>query len=201
MVTVNTFDSSSADTGVKAMLTWRNDAGDRLEQVRLNLSGTRVRAYGRIVAAATDDCEAYSASYELVTSDAGITRRLSVRLIRAGGESSLDISRDMDGRWMVQTPTSTVRSDFDGAETIDLALSPFFTGLPIRRLGIADGGRHDDLSVVTLHLPDCAIDSVPMSYEGLGDGRVRVNGPGGVVDVIVDEAGIVREYPGIAHLI
>ncbi|MBM7368300.1 putative glycolipid-binding domain-containing protein [Gordonia hydrophobica] len=198
---MNTFDASSVDTDVKAMLTWRNADGDRLEQVRLNTSGARVRAYGRIVAAATADCEAYSASYEFVTTDRGVTRRLSVRLLRAGGESSLDISRDMDGRWMVQTPTSTVRSDFDGAEVIDLALSPFFKGVPIRRFGIVDGAVRDDVTVVTLRLPDCEIDSVPMSYAGLGEGRVRITDPTGSVELTVDDAGVVRDYDGIAALL
>lgn len=198
---MNTFDGSSADADLKTMLTWRNADGDRLEQVRLNVSGARVRAYGRIVAAATDRNEAYSASYEFVTTEAGVTRRLSVRLLRADGESSLDISRDMDGRWMVQTPTSIVRSDFDGAEVIDLALSPFFTGVPIRRFGVADGGRRDDVPVVTLRLPDCEIDSLSLSYEGLGDGRVRVTGPDDSAEVTVDDAGIVTDYGGIASLI
>ncbi len=183
------------------MLTWRGAHGDRLEQVRLNLSGSRVRAYGRIVAAATDSCEAYSASYELVTNDSGVTRRLSVRLLRAGGDSSLDISRDMDGRWMVQTAASTVRSDFDGAEVIDLELSPFFKGLPVRRFGIAPGVRRDDVPVVTLRLPNCEIDSVPMSYAGLPDGRVQVTGPSGAAELSVNDSGIVVDYPGIASLI
>ncbi|EGD53360.1 putative glycolipid-binding domain-containing protein [Gordonia neofelifaecis] len=198
---MTSFDASPADPGVKAMLTWRGVDGDRLEQVRLNLSGSRVRAYGRIVAAATETTEAYSASYELVTNDSGVTRRLSVRLLRAGGESSIDISRDMDGRWMVQTSTSTVRSDFDGAEVIDLELSPFFKGLPVRRFGIAEGVRRDDIPVVTLRLPDCEIDSVPKSYVGLADGRVTVIGPNGSRELEVDDAGIVRDYGGIATLI
>lgn len=183
------------------MLTWRSVNDDRLEQVRLNLSGSRVRAYGRIVAAATDTCEAYSASYELVTNDAGVTRRLSVRVLRADGDSALDLSRDMDGRWMVQTPTSTVRSDFDGAETVDLELSPFFKGLPIRRFAITSGVTRADLPVVTLRLPDCEIDSVTKTYVGLDDGRVEVAGPKGTKILTVDEAGVVLDYSGIASLI
>ena len=198
---MNTFDGSSAETDVKTMLTWRDADGGRLEQVRLNVSGLRVRAYGRIVAAATADTEAYSASYEFVTTEGGVTRRLSVRLLRAGGESSLDISRDMDGRWMVQTPVSTVRSDFDGAEVVDLALSPFFKGLPIHRFGILDGGRRDDVPVVTLRLPDCEIDSVAMTYESLGDRNVRVTSPDGPADLVIGDAGIVRDYLGVASLI
>ena len=35
------------------MLTWRGEDTDRLEQVRLVVSGARLKAYGRIIAAAT----------------------------------------------------------------------------------------------------------------------------------------------------
>ncbi|MGB3301428.1 putative glycolipid-binding domain-containing protein [Gordonia sp. (in: high G+C Gram-positive bacteria)] len=198
---MTSFDASPTDAGVKAMLTWRSSDNSRLEQVRLNLNGSRVRAYGRIVAAATDDSAAYSASYELVTNDSGVTRRLSVRVLRADGDSALDLSRDMDGRWMVQTPTSTVRSDFDGAEVVDLELSPFFKGLPVRRFGITPGVRRTDLPVVTLRLPDCEIDSLTKSYVGLADGRVEVIGPKGSKFLTVNDAGVVSDYSGIASLI
>ncbi|WP_026919503.1 putative glycolipid-binding domain-containing protein [Gordonia shandongensis] len=197
---MTSFESSPADAGVKAMLTWRSPDGRRLEQVRLNVNGSRVRAYGRIVAAAADR-EAYSASYELVTTDSGVARRLSVRLLREPGESALDVSRDMDGRWMVQTPTSSVRSHFDGAETVSVEGSPFFASIPLRRFGIVAGGRRDDVPVVTLRLPECEIDAASMSYVGGGAGRVTVACAGRTDELVVDDDGIVLDYPGVAALL
>ena len=179
------------------MITWRSADGDRLEQVRLNTGGGRLRAYGRIIAAATDDTEAFSASYELVSNDIGVTRRLSVRLLRASGEAQLDVSRDMDGRWMVQTPQSTVHSDFGGAETIDVVHSPFFKTLPIRRYGLSGGGTADDLPVVSLHLPDCDIEPVRVSYTVDAD-RVSVASVRGTDEFVVDGDGLVVDYPGVA---
>ncbi|MDT5104679.1 MAG: uncharacterized protein QOI25_2192, partial [Mycobacterium sp.] len=40
-----------------------------MESVRVQLSGNRIKAYGRIVAAGTSSHPAFSASYDLVTDD------------------------------------------------------------------------------------------------------------------------------------
>lgn len=187
------------------MLTWRGADADRLEQVRLNLSGSRIRAYGRIISAATDEHEAYSVSYELVTNDSGITRRLSVRMLRASGESQLDISRDMDGRWMVQTPDSIVHSDFGGADTVDLWHSPFLKTLVIRRFGLFGGKSQVDIPVVELSLPSCSVDVIAKSYtfDGLGTdaGTASLSSPRGSWTLNLDDAGLVTAFPGVADQI
>ncbi|NED60911.1 putative glycolipid-binding domain-containing protein, partial [Streptomyces sp. SID10244] len=41
------------------MITWRGESSDRLEQVRLHVTGARIKAYGRIIAAASDEHEAF----------------------------------------------------------------------------------------------------------------------------------------------
>ena len=61
-----------------AILTWRAHDVPRMESVRVQLSGNRIKAYGQIIGAATDEHEAFSATYDLLTNDAGITRRLAV---------------------------------------------------------------------------------------------------------------------------
>lgn len=187
------------------MLTWRGSDADRLEQVRLNISGARIRAHGRIISAATPEHEAFSVSYELVTTDSGITRRLSVRLIKAGGESQLDISRDLDGRWMVQTPDSVVHSDFDGADTVDLWHSPFLKSLVIRRYGLLGGQERVDVPLVELSLPSCSVDRVEKSYDfaGLGPtgGSVAMTSARGAWDFTVDPNGLIIDFPGVAERI
>lgn len=187
------------------MHTWRAVYADSLEQVRMNISGGRIRAYGRIISAATDDHEAFSVSYELVTNDSGVTRRLSVRMLKASGESALDISRDMDGRWMVQTPDSIVRSDFAGADTVDLWHSPFLKSVVIRRHGLLGGEASVDVPVVELSLPEFGVDLIEKSYafDGVGraDGAVTMTSPRGSWDLTVDEFGLVTTFSGIADRI
>ncbi|UQE75298.1 putative glycolipid-binding domain-containing protein [Gordonia sp. PP30] len=197
--------SREPSNDVKTMLTWRGADAERIEQVRMNISDARIRAYGRIISAATDEHEAYSVSYELVTNDSGVTRRLSVRMLRASGETQLDISRDMDGRWMVQTPDSVVHSDFGGADTVDLWHSPFLKSLVIRRFGLLGGQSVVDIPVVELSLPGCSVDVIEKSYtfDGLGTaaGAATLTSARGTWDLRVDEAGLVTTFTGIAERI
>ncbi|MCK0439198.1 putative glycolipid-binding domain-containing protein [Gordonia alkaliphila] len=187
---------------VKAMHTWRAVYADSLEQVRMNINGRRIRAYGRIISAAADDHEAFSVSYEFVTNDNGSTRRLSVRMLKASGESALDISRDMDGRWMVQTPDSIVRSDFAGADTVDLWHSPFLKSAVIRRHGLLGGQAAIDVPVVELSLPEFSVDLIEKSYTfdrvGSAEGAVTMSSARGSWDMTVDEFGLITSFSGIA---
>ncbi|MFT4087357.1 MAG: putative glycolipid-binding domain-containing protein [Gordonia sp. (in: high G+C Gram-positive bacteria)] len=198
-------ETHGAASDVKTMLTWRSADADQMEQVRINLVGARMRAHGRIISAAVDDREAFSVSYELVTNDAGETRRLSVRLVKTSGESQLDISRDMDGRWMVQTADSIVHSDFGGADTVDLWHSPFLKTLVVRRHGLLGAKSAIEVPVVELSLPNCSVDLVEKSYtfSGLGsdDGAVTLSSARGEWDLTVDRYGLVTDFPKIASRI
>lgn len=180
------------------MVTWRGVGADRLEQVRLHVTGARIKAYGRIIAAATDDHEAFSASYELVTNDLGVTKRLSVHLLRAGGETQLGISRDGEHNWLVQTPDgTTTRSDFNGAEDVDLALSPMFNSLPIRRHRLYQGDAIVDVPVVYLYLPGGAVEAATLHYTAGAD-SIGVVSPVANSTITVDDNGFVVDYAGLA---
>lgn len=195
----------SSPSNIKAMLTWRGSDADRMEQVRLNISGARIRAYGRIISAATDEYEAYSVSYELVTTNTGATRRLSVRMLKESGEISLDLSRDLDDRWMVQTPDSVVHSDFGGADTVDLWHSPFLKTLVVRRHAMEEGRDGIDIPVVELSLPSCSVDLIEKSYNfsGIGaqGGAATLTSARGSWDLVVDEYGLITEFPEVAQRI
>ncbi len=192
-----TSSDTGADAGSKTMFTWRSPDGGRLEQVRLKTGGGRLRAYGRIIAAADADTEAYSASYELVTNDIGVTRRISVRVIRAGGEGQLDLSRDMDGKWMVQTGDSTVQSEFGGAEAVDVLGSPFFKTLPINRFKLIEGGSAESVPLVSLRLPTFNIEGARADYT-VADGRLTVTSDGQTSELTIDDEGVVLDYVGRA---
>lgn len=179
------------------MITWRGVDTDRLEQVRLNVQGARVKAYGRIIAAATPDHDAFSASYELITNDSGVTKRLSIHLVQAGGESQIGISRDEEDQWLVQAGGETLRSDFGGAQDVDLALSPMFNALPIRRLRLSASSEPVGVPVVYVYLPRAVVEPATLQYTPGPDG-IGVSSPVATSTLTVDDNGVVIDYPGLA---
>ena len=94
--------SDAKESAWPAILTWRAHDVPRMESVRVQLAGNRIKAYGRIVAAATESHPAFSASYDLVTDEAGATKRLSLTVTLAERERQLSIARDEENMWLVQ---------------------------------------------------------------------------------------------------
>ena len=146
--------SDATDSPWPAILTWRAQDGLRIESTRVNLSGNRIRAHGRIVAAAHPKHPAFSASYDLVTDEAGGTKRLSMTVTLAERERQLSIARDEENMWLVQDHTGqTHRSGYDGALDVDVIFSPFFNALPIRRTGLYQRSDSITCPVVYVRLP------------------------------------------------
>lgn len=190
---------ASESGGFKTVLTWRGIGEERLEQVRVTVTGKRIKAYGRIVAAATDKQEAFSASYDLITNDAGATKRLSLHLVRAGGDTQISITRDGQDAWLVQSARGVERSDFGGAQDVELALSPFFNTLPIRRLGLGEPGSGPaEVPVAYLYLPSGEVTPATLSYTPSAVGFDIVS-PVAQTTITVDENGFVVNYPGLAE--
>ena len=137
-----------------------------MESVRVQLSGNRIKAYGRIVAAATPSHPAFSASYDLVTDETGATKRLSLTVTLAERERQLSIARDEENMWLVQDHSGqTSRSAYDGALDVDVIFSPFFNALPIRRTGLyRQDGESVTLPVVYVRVPDLSVDVATISY-------------------------------------
>ena len=75
--------SAPSDPTWPAILTWRAHDVPRMESVRVQLNGNRIKAYGRVVAAATARHPAFSASYDLNTDEHGATKRLSLTVTLA----------------------------------------------------------------------------------------------------------------------
>lgn len=185
-----------------AVLTWRAHDVPRMESVRVQLSGKRVKAYGRVVAAATSVHPAFSASYDLVTDEHGATKRLSLTVTLAERERQLSIARDEENMWMVQEHSGqTSRSAFDGALDVDAVFSPFFNALPIRRLGILPGsGESVTMPVVYVRVPDLAVDVATISYVATADG-IKLSSPVADTTISVDADGFILDYPGLAERI
>jgi hypothetical protein len=170
-----------------------------MESVRVQVSGKRIKAYGRVVAAAAAGHPAFSASYDLVTDEAGATKRLSLTVTMAERERQLSIARDEENMWLVQEHSGqTSRSAYDGALDVDVVFSPFFNALPIRRTGVLPGsGKSVSLPIVYVRVPDLAVDVATIGYAATDTG-IKLNSPVADTSVTVDSDGFILDYPGLA---
>ena len=188
--------------GWDAMLTWRAPDISRMESVRVQVSGKRIRANGRIVAAATDTNPAFGAYYELQTDESGATTRFGLTVTLAERERQLAISRDEENMWMTTDHQGERRESYDGALDVDVVFSPFFNALPIRRLGIHEQAGSFSVPVVYVNVPDMAVTAATVSYtsEGRPDG-IKLRSPVADTVVSVDDEGFILDYPGLAERI
>ncbi len=172
-----------------------------MESVRVQLSGNRIKAYGRIVAAATPSHPAFSASYDLVTDETGATKRLSMTVTLAERERQLSIARDEENMWLVQQHTGeSSRAAYGGALDVDVVFSPFFNALPIRRTGLYERSESVVLPVVYVRLPELSVEEVTISYSSAPDG-IKLHSPVAETTVTVDSEGFILDYPGLAERI
>jgi hypothetical protein len=198
---VSAAQSEENESAWPAILTWRAHDVPRMESVRVQLSGNRIKAYGRIVAAAAGTHPAFSASYDLVTDERGATDRLSLTVTLAERERQLSIARDDENMWLVQNHTGqTTRAAYDGALDVDVVFSPFFNALPIRRTGLYQRTDSVALPVVYVSLPDLAVGPATISYSSAADG-IKLHSPAADTTVTVDSDGFILDYPGLAERI
>ena len=186
------------------MLTWRAFDARRMESVRVQLSGKRLKANGRIVTAATDSNPAFAAYYDLQTDDRGATRRLGMTVTSAERERQLAVARDEENMWMVTDHQGESRAAYDGALDIDVVFSPFFNALPIRRCDLM--ARADSITVPTIYvrLPEMTLSSAVVSYSSPAPGSaegIKVHSPVSKVTLTVDPNGFIVDYPGLAERI
>jgi hypothetical protein len=183
-----------------AILTWRSHDGTRIESARIHLSGNRIKAVGRIVAAQSETTPAFSASYDLVTDDSGATKRLSIEISLAERDRQLSIARDEENMWLVSSFEGESRDAFDGALDVDVMLSPFFNTLPIRRLGLNARAESVTVPVLYVSLPDLSVAASREKYTS-AEGAITVKSPAGKAALAVDDNGFVIDYPGLAERI
>jgi hypothetical protein len=186
---------------VTKMLTWASADRLRLEGARVVLGERGLRATGSVVSAAQDGIEAYTASYSLTTDEAGVVQRLTVRIARAAGEQHVTLTRSEEGIWLVDHGQGAARTNFGGALDIDLAFSPLFNALPVRRLGLHRGAALHDLPVVYVALPGLEVCRVSQTYRTASLGNpavISASGDSWEAELTVDTDGLVLEYPGLA---
>src|SRR6202142_4163853 len=145
------------------MLTWRSHDARRMESVRVQLSGKRIKANGRIVAAEADSNPAFAAYYDLLTDETGATKRLGMTVTLAERERQLVVARDEENMWMVTDHQGESRAGFQGALDVDVVFSPFFNALPIRRLGLHERADSITLPMVYVNVPEMTVTAATVS--------------------------------------
>jgi uncharacterized protein len=184
------------------MITWQGVASPRLESVRLVVSDGRLRAAGRVVAAASPTTEAYSASFEFSVARSGDVGKGLLRTITAEEERQISVGRTEDGVWLVDHGQGAARNEFAGAADVDVAGLVTFTALPIRRLGLHRQPSTHELPVLYVSMPDLQVRLVHQTYRTVSitdDGAViNYSVPDFTADLTVDSDGLVIDYPGIA---
>ncbi|GFG99126.1 putative glycolipid-binding domain-containing protein [Mycobacterium timonense] len=186
----------------QAMLTWRAQDVSRMESVRLQVSGKRIKANGRIVAAATEANPAFGAYYDLLTDETGATKRLGMTVTLAERERVFSFARDEENMWLVTDHQGEHRAAYNGALDVDVEFSPFFNALPIRRLGLHEQAASVTLPVVYVNVPEMSIIADTVSYSSAGArGEIKVHTPIADTTVSVDEEGFIVDYPGLAERI
>ncbi|MGV0624891.1 putative glycolipid-binding domain-containing protein [Mycolicibacter minnesotensis] len=173
-----------------------------MESVRVQLSGNRIRANGRIVAGATAEHPAFGVYYDLHTDESGATKRLGLTVTLAERERQLVIARDEENMWLVTDARGQSRAAYDGALDIDMLFSPFFNTLPIRRARLHERAAEITMPTLYLNLPDMTVVAATASYRSAGPGAgITVFTPGTDVQgstITVDADGFVIDYPGLA---
>jgi hypothetical protein len=185
------------------ILTWQGVGAPRLESVRLLVADSRLKASGRLIAAADGDDDAFSTSFEAATDASGAFSRLLIRATSAEDECQISVNRTDDGVWLVDRGQGAERSTFGGALDIDVAGAVLFNALPIRRLGLhREAGEHQ-LPVVYVSLPDLSVHVSQQTYTTVSIGEEssveNYRDETFSADLTVDSNGFVIEYPGLTR--
>lgn len=184
------------------MLSWVGVDAMRLEAARVVLGPRSLRATGSLVAAPQEGADPYGASYSLATDETGMAQRLTVRTIRVQGEQHVTLTRSEEGIWLIDHGGGVARTDFGGALDVNLAFSPLFNALPVRRLGLHHTAAQHRLPTVFVSLPHLDVQLIRQSYRtiSLGDPAVvSYTSDSFDEELIVDADGLVLDFPGLAQ--
>lgn len=187
---------------VTDLIMWRAEGGAGLEGARVQLGQAGFRALGRLVRTEPDG--AFTASYRLVVGADGSVSRVSVTSATAARERHLTLNRTEDGFWLLDTGTGSTRAGFDGAVDVDLAYSPLFNSLPIRRLDLHREAAEHTLAMVFVSLPELGVELVEQRYrtvralDGTSTAAVEFSWGEFRAELVVDAEGLILSYPGLS---
>ena len=150
--------------------------------------------------AAIEDGVTWAVEYSVDLDETRATRGARIRGRSAAGSSSALLEADGAGRWLVGGAPAP---HLDGCLDVDLESSSMTNALPVRRMGLAPGGR--------AAAPAAYVRAVGLAVERLEQTYVRApdEAAGQSYDyaapvfdfacrIAYDESGLALDYPGIA---
>jgi hypothetical protein len=177
------------------VVTWRVSASGGFETAWIDFGDSTLAARGRAVGTSPAP---YWLEYELETGEDYVTKTLHVAVESEAGRRRLELQRD-DDLWTVDGKPLPELAD---ALDCDLGLCPVTNTMPILRHRIhTTEGRHEFL-MAWVAVPDLVVTPSVQVYTHLDvtptGARVRYASGDFTSDLLVDNDGLVVEYPQLA---
>lgn len=172
---------------------WSRVDSPGIEHCHFETTAVEVHAESVVVALRGD--VRFGLYYRLACDVTWRIRDAEIRIV--GKPRSLRLMSDGDGHWRDQS--GSILSELDGCIDIDISATPFTNTLPIRRLNLKPG-QSAELSMVYIAVPDLTPRKVKQRYTCLESNHLyRYEGldSGFAANVVVDEDGLIVDYPGI----
>jgi uncharacterized protein len=185
---------------INELVYWRPLHSIGLEQLHLVEDAHGVRADSVVLGC--EQANPYRLEYQLRMDHTWQVRECVLRLVHLDGqpEQTLRLSSDGRGHWTDGAGTGC--TSLDGCLDLDISCTPFTNTLPIRRLRLPPG-ESAELQVVYLAMPELSCRPVRQRYTCIrrtaSGWRYRYEALDGqtTFDLLVDEQGLVVDYPGI----
>jgi hypothetical protein len=202
---------ASLTAGGRRAVAWVKDDPFGVEFAEIDVDPDRLTARGVAVGTAPLP---YRLDYELETRTGFVTARLLVTSRGEGWRRALELRRDTDGAWDVDTedegsvdlePAGGDPTALAAAVDCDLGLSPVTNTTPMLRHGLLGGGGPIELTTAWVAVPALAVHADEQRYRHVTSAAdhhvVRFEAVDGTfaADITVDRDGIVVDYPGIAR--
>ncbi|HMK93001.1 MAG TPA: putative glycolipid-binding domain-containing protein [Thermoleophilia bacterium] len=190
---------------------WAKDDPFGVEFAEIRLASDGLRAKG--VAIGTSPVP-YRLDYELETTGELVTSRLRVWCTGEGWSRTLDLRHDAGAPWVID---AAQHGEIDlprgggepaalaGALDCDLGLSPVTNLMPILRHDLLLGRGPIELTAAWVSVPDLGVQADGQRYTHLRSEPdhhlIRYEATDGsfCADIMVDDVGVVIDYPGIAR--
>jgi hypothetical protein len=190
---------------------WVKDVGLGMEFAEVGITARRMKATG--VALGTSPMP-YRLDYRFESRSRFITKSIEVVSRGQGWRRSLLLKRDKLGEWdaswethgeALLPPPAGEMNELSGSLDCDLALSPLTNTMPVLRHDLLHGGGPVDFLMAWISVPDLSVIASRQRYTFVRADElisvVRYESGNFAADIVLDEDGLVLEYPGLGHRI